>query len=265
MEQIKSMSTSNTASTLWTITPEMQAALDAANVRLAEMAEQHAPAAQPQTPPELARELVAWGKLKLKPEGAKLLASTMTSREFFETLLAHDCLADARRILSHAMPKRRALWWSVMVAHDALRTTPSPEFDAVERLVTQFVLTPTEDVRRACGELAKRIPVNGIAGCLVNAAFFSAGSVSPPGLPPVAPRPFVTGRLTGVAVYLAAVTRSAALYKQYLREYLRWGVAISAGQMLWTDASTASTESLPSNRLDAYWPQAASRTKEVCV
>lgn len=262
------MSPFDMTSSLWTITPEMQAALDAANVRLAQLAQQHAPAAQPVTPPDLARDLVAWGKIKLKPEGAKLLANTMTSREFFETLLAHDCLADARRILSHAMPKRRALWWGVMAAHDALRATQSPEFVAVERLVTQFVHTPTEDLRRGCGELAKRTAVNSIAGCLVNAAFFSAGSVSPPGLPPVAPRPFVTGRLVGVVVYLSAVTRSAALYKQYLREYLRWGVAISAGQMLWTDVAAtaaASTDSLPPNRLDAYWQQHEARTKEVCV
>lgn len=255
------MSTTTMTQSPWTLTPEMQAALDAANARLAQLAQQHAPAVQ-QQPPTLARDLVAWGKIKLKPEGARLLANTMTSRDYFDTLLAHDCLADARRILSHAMPKRRALWWGVLAAHDAFRDDAPPALQAVLKLSTQFVITPSEDARRACGELAKRTPANSIAGCLVNAAFFSAGSISPQGLPPVAPRPFVTGRLVGVAVYLAAVTRSAALYKQYLREYLRWGVAISAGELRWPEAPAAVANEEHS-RLDAYWPLPEAHSKEV--
>lgn len=244
----------------WQLTPEMQAALDAANARLAQLAEQHAPAAVSQTPPHLARDLVDWGHIKLKPEGARLLANTMTSREYFETLLAHDCLADARRILAHAMPKRRALWWGMMTAHDAFRDAMPEELEPVLKLVTQFVVTPNEDLRRACGELARRTPANTVAGCLATAAFFSAGSVSPQGLPPVAPRPFITGRLMGVTVYLASVTRSAAHYKQYLREYLRWGVAIAAGELRWPEPATATTES---TRLDHYWPDRTAVAKEV--
>ncbi len=254
------MTTLAATSPAWQLTPEMQAALDAANAHLAQLAEQHAPAALSQTPPHLARDLVDWGHIKLKPEGARLLANTMTSREYFETLLAHDCLADARRILAHAMPKRRALWWGALAAHDAFRTAPPEHLEPVLKLVTQFVVTPTEDLRRACGELARRVPANSMAGCLATAAFFSAGSVSPQGLPPVAPRPFVTGRLMGVTVYLASVTRSAAQYKQYLREYLRWGVAIAAGEMRWPEPTAAANE--PS-RLDAYWSDRLAVAEEV--
>lgn len=252
------MQTMNETHSVWQLTPEMQAALDDANARLAQLAQQHAPAMQDQTPPGLARDLVAWGRIKLKPEGAKLLANTMTSREFFDTLLAHDCLADARRVLSHSLPKRRALWWGVLAAYDALRSTESRELEQALKSVAQFVIAPTEDARRACGELAKRMRPSSMAACLVNAAFFSAGSVSPPGLPPVAPRPFITGRLVGVTVYLASVTRDPALYKQYLREYLRWGVKIASGELRWPDVTP-----VENSRLEGYWPERAISTKEV--
>jgi hypothetical protein len=246
----------------WQLTPEMQAALDAANARLAQLAEQHAPAKQSQISPQSARELVAWGKFKLKAPAAALLCDDLSAREYFDVLLANDCLADARRVLAHALPKRRALWWGVLAAYDACAQAPSADTAPIFKAVTQFVITPTEDLRRACGELAKRARPNSIARCLATAAYFSSGSVSPPGLPPVAPRPFVTGRLVGVGVYLASVTRSAALYKQYLREYLRWGQAIASGEMpLPVTQASAPTSSRP----DAYWPERDSNPEEVLV
>lgn len=239
---------------VWQLPPEAQASLDAANRLLAELADKHAPAkARSVVPPKMAHELVDWGQFKLKPSGAALLSSDLSSQEFFARLVQNDCLADARRVLAHSLPKRRALWWGVLSAWDASRPAPSAELRSVLEAVTQFVMLPTEDSRRAVGELGQRCAANTIASCLANAAFFSSGSVSPQGLPPVAPKPFVTGRLVGVCVYLAAVTRSPALYKQYLREYLRWGVAISEGRLLWTQPGN---ESFSHSRLDQYWNMA---------
>jgi hypothetical protein len=240
----------------------MQAALDAANVRLAELAKQHAPTPAP-TPPRLARELATWGKFELSTCAAGCLDGEITSPEFFERLMELDCLADARRVLAHALPKRRALWWGVLAAWDVHRQTPQAELPSVLAAVTAFIHEPTEDRRRACDEWRKRAPKNSIAGCLATAAFFSAGSVSLPGLPPVAPRPFVTGRLVGVAIYLAAVARSAPLYKQYQREYLRWGRDIASGRLLWPRVEPDVNELRlddPATRLAPYWESAAART-----
>jgi hypothetical protein len=239
-------------SLLWDAPPAalpMQAALDAANVRLALAALAHAPVLTAPPAPRLARDLVAWGRIKLKPEGAALLADGMTSQAFFETLLEHNCLADARRILAHALPKRRALWWASLAARHACEGRMTEALASVLRAVSQYVVDPCEDRRRAAGEFAKRTPPNTIAGCLATAAFFSEGSVSPSGFPAVAPRPFVTGRLVGVAVYLSSVTIDPACYKQYLREYLQWGRAIAAGEMLWEQ------EPVENSRLAPYWPR----------
>jgi hypothetical protein len=244
----------------WTLTPEVQAALDAANARLAQLAEQHAPAVQDQTPPKLACELVEWGHIKLKPAGQQLLTPELSVREYFELLVENDCLADARRVLAHSLPKRRALWWGVLTAYDAFRPQTPAMLENVLKAVTQFVTAPTEEHRRACGEVAKRTPPSSIAGCLATAAFFTAGSVAPQGLPPVAPKPFITGRLVGVCVYLASVTRDPARYKQFLREYLRWGRDIATGELRLPEPAAA-LQAPHLSRLHGYWPQAAA---EVC-
>ena len=248
--------TSNATDPIWQIPPEMLAALDAANARLAELSELHSPANQVKanTPPRLVADLLTWGHFTLKPAGEKLLTSQVTAPEFFETLLENDCLADARRVLAHSMAKRRALWWGVLTAWDAFRSSPPADLREVLSVITQYVISPTEDLRRAAGEWSKRCRANTLAACLATATYCSAGSISPPGLPPVAPRPFITGRLVGVAVYLAAVTRSPALYKQYLREYLRWGRDLAHGT--WALPQTNTALELGS-RLDLYWAASA--------
>jgi hypothetical protein len=238
------------ANSPWQLTPELQAALDVANARLAEQAQRRPPLADNAAAPKLARELVAWGKIKLKPTGAALLKEDLSTPAFFESLLEQGALADARRVLAHALPKRRALWWASLVVRHAHQHSMPESLASVLRVVTQYIVDPSEDHRRAAGEFMKRNAPNTIAGCLATAAFFSAGSVSPPGLPPVAPRPFVTGRLVGVCIYLASVKVDPACYKQYLREYLRWGRAIAAGEMLWETP-------VDTSRLGPHWSRLA--------
>lgn len=253
MEHTLPPPTANLSTSLGWLTPELQAALDAANAQLVALAERHAPVVQATVAPRLAHELVAWGKIKLKRQAAELLKPDQTSQAFFTTLMQHNLLADARRILAHAMPKRRALWWGVLCMQDTFRSQPPADIAQLLRLITQFVALPTDDARRACGEFGKRFAPNTMAACLATAAMFSGGSVSPPGLPPVAPRPFVTGRLVGVCVYLASVTRNAAQYKQYLRAYLDMGRSIANGELALPSEPVISDPPHHS-RLAPHWP-----------
>jgi hypothetical protein len=90
----------------------------------------------------LAHNLIAWGKIKLKPLAAQLLSPEMTSRAYFELLLEQDQLADARRILAHALPKRRALWWGTLCLQDALRPTETSETAELLRICNRRYRLP---------------------------------------------------------------------------------------------------------------------------
>jgi hypothetical protein len=191
----------------------------------------------PQDPSQLrsATQLCELCQIKLKPDARVLLRDDHTPQQFYQRLVSQGCLADARRILAHALPKQRAIWWGCLVAADVSRHRPVREIDIVLPLVWRFLGDPTDENRRATAVTGKLVPANSLAGALAMAAFFSKGSVSLPQLPVVHPRPFVTGRLVGVVVYLASVARDAAHYKEYLRHYLSIGEEIASGRLLWTD------------------------------
>ena len=193
------------------------------------------PKPPPPEPAQLtnAAELCEFCQIKLKPRGAALLRPDDMPQQFYRRLVAEECWADARRVLAHGCPNERAIWWGCLVAADVNQQTPMREIEMVLPVVLRFVVDPTDENRRAAAMTGKLVPVSTLAGALAMATYFSGGSVSLPQLPVVHPRPFVTGRLVGVAVYLASVKRDAARYKDHLRRYLAMGEDVARGRLLW--------------------------------
>lgn len=175
-------------------------------------------------------------RLKLRPEGRAVLRPGLTPPQFFADLMKAGAYADARRVLAHALPRRRALWWGCLCAWEAYRPEPPADVLTVLHAVAGYVREPTEEHRRPLAALGRAVGVATLAGQLALAGFCSDGSLSLPGLPVVAPRPYVTGRLVGVAVYLAAVRRDPARYRDRLRQYLAVGLEVARGDNLWPAA-----------------------------
>src|SRR5262245_54747407 len=99
-----------------------------------------------------AEDLCAYYQIKLK-EGRDLLRPGQTPQQYYRELRDRDFLADARRVLTHVLPKRRALWWACLCAADAQSVKPARLGDAVIAAVTRFVVAPTEEHRRATSSL----------------------------------------------------------------------------------------------------------------
>lgn len=170
--------------------------------------------------------------LMLETEGEQLLRPGLTTREYFQTLMAQGCVLDARRVLSHVLPKRHALWWGLLCVWEAC---PQPAENVREVLagVAQFIFEPTEARRRTVEDLAELVRPTSSAYCLAMGAFLSGGSMSRPELPAVLPKPFLTGRLAGVAVYLAAVAREPLKYRQRLEQYIHLGLELARHAEPW--------------------------------
>jgi hypothetical protein len=170
----------------------------------------------------------------LQPPARALLAPGLTTREFFDTLVSAGHLADARRLLAHAMPPRRSIWWATLCLHHAVAKVPfeTPEESGAFDAVMRWVVAPSETTRRAAEEAAWAAEPTTAAGILAMACFLSGGSISRPGLPPVIAAPHLSGRLSGVVVYLASVSFDPAKYLHHLREYLAIGQEVAAGRNL---------------------------------
>lgn len=183
-----------------------------------------------------AADICQW--FKLKPEAQSLLQPDQTPREFFEILVERELYADARRVLAHTLPSRRAIWWGCLCAWEAYRAKPpEPILQATLDMVVRWVLSPTEENLWAAERGGWKAGVANLASSLAMAVYVSGPSLSRPGLPPVPPKPFLTGRLVGVAVYLASVHRDPAHYRERLLQYLTMGREIAQGKNLWPEAT----------------------------
>ncbi|MFO0850716.1 MAG: hypothetical protein U0871_19490 [Gemmataceae bacterium] len=170
----------------------------------------------------------------LKPPAAALLRPDHTPQAFFDELVAAGHLADARRLLAHALSAHRAVWWAALCLNHSERQKPF-DSDAERSALAAAVgwcLAPSEPARRGCAAAARAAGQTTPAGVLATAAFVSSGSLSKPGLPAVVAEPHVCGRLCGVAVYLASVRYDPARYKAHLREYLAIGREVARGTLL---------------------------------
>ena len=156
------------------------------------------------------------------------MGSAPDAETFVRTLLAHECYSDAAKFLAHALPKREAVWWGVLVVRGQLgNPAPAPAANilaAAERWVRQ----PTDEHRRAAMELAEP-NLGDPAGFVGLAAFMSGGSLAPVGVDPVPPPEHLTGTLIGNAVILAAVCKDPVTAPAKYRSFIEKGFEIARG------------------------------------
>lgn len=181
-----------------------------------------------------AAELCAYHEIQLLPESRALLFPELTPRQYFDRLRAAGHYADARRVLAHALSRRRALWWGCLCAAEAYATHPGHRDWQALDAVANYVVAGSETGRRAIEKLSEEISIESPGGCLLMAAFFSGGNTSIPAQPFVPPKPFITGRLVGVAVYLVSVWNDPPHYLEHLRRYLDLGLELANGPEPWT-------------------------------
>lgn len=174
-----------------------------------------------------------------------------------QALLQAERPADALRLVACALPPREGVWWAWVAARhalqavqgraDAARSAPPPAPDAppagppplppspaqvaalsaTERWITE----PSDENRRFAWEMAQKAGLDTPVGCAAAAAFFTGGSITPPGIPFVPPPAGLHALMASTAAMMAAVTTdpmrinevSGALVQQGLELVRRLG------------------------------------------
>lgn len=176
---------------------------------------------------------------EVSEEGLALLDPDATVEQQIGIWRNANLVADARRLLSHALPARYSLWWALLAMTEAQRQKPFPAKVVNAILaVRDFVLKPTDKNRRLCEKLADQADLTSGGGVLGYAAFLAGGSMAPPDCPPVVPQSHLCGRLCGVAVYLASVHFNPAKYKDHLQHFLDIGLQVAHGKLPWPEETT---------------------------
>lgn len=163
-------------------------------------------------------------------EEAKALAAPgMTPARYLEAAIAAGLLADAIRFLAFAMPVREAVWWACLAVRESLAGEPpgtvAPVLDAVEA----WVYKPVDANRHAVFAKAEAAGLDTPAGYAALGAFWSGGSMAPPGAPEVPPDPSLAPNAVAAAVLLSAVAREPQKAEEHHRRSLARGINIANG------------------------------------
>jgi hypothetical protein len=169
----------------------------------------------------------------LGEEAARLLRDGLTPRQFLDQLLERQLFPDAARFLAHALPKREAVWWACLCSRAAAGANPPAKPAAAQRAAEKWVADPSEENRRAAQAAADEATLGAPAGCAAMAAFWSGGSMAPPGVPAVPPGEHLTAHGVSGAVMLAAVLADPATAPEKYRRFFAQGLEVASGASRW--------------------------------
>nr|WP_255575294.1 hypothetical protein [Caldovatus aquaticus] len=159
-------------------------------------------------------------RLELDAEGAALLDGAADAAQGVERLAAARRMPEAMRLIAHALPKREAVWWACMCA----RAVPDPALPPPDRAALEaaerWVRRPDEASRRAAEAAAQQTRFRSPEAWAAMGAFWSGGSMAPPGQPAVPPAEHLTGVAVAGSVVLSAVRlrpeRQDARFERFL-------------------------------------------------
>jgi hypothetical protein len=176
------------------------------------------------------------GEFPLGDEARALLRGGQTPAQFLGVLSEKKLFLDAIRFLANCLPKREGVWWACVCARAVLGTSP-PAVAAALQVAEKWVVDPSEDNRVAGMAAAEKAGLDNPAACAAMAAFWSGGSLAPPGLPVVPPKETLTAHGVASSVLLAAVVNEPAKVAEKHQRFLAIGLEVANGTNRWKEAA----------------------------
>lgn len=166
--------------------------------------------------------------LDLSPEGRALLLPGLSVQGFLALLADADAIGDAVRLLAFALPPREGVWWACTVAQEVLPAGDSLQAACLER-ATAWVYEPSEDNRYRCLDAAEAAGLAGAAAYAALGAFWSGGSMAPPGMPEALPDPRLSPIGSGASVLLSITAGPPKSLRARFEAALARGIDIANG------------------------------------
>lgn len=167
--------------------------------------------------------------IELGPAALEKLEPDISPAGYLDLLMQEALFSDAVTFLARALPKRESTWWACLCARRVLGETAAEPLSKAVEAAERWVYEPTEDHRRESYAAAQATGFDHPASWAAMAAFWSGGSMAPPGVPAVPPGDDLTGKAVAGAVMLAAVQTQPELAADKYRLFLRQGIDIADG------------------------------------
>ena len=140
----------------------------------------------------------------LSDDGRKLLQPEMMPDQFAEALAKETQYPDAIQMIAHYLPKRQGVFWALSCARQGPPEI-GPEEDAAIKATERWIAEPSDDNRKACLKVAEAADTSTPVGSAALAAYYSDGLPRTEDPKTNAKAYFMTAKLVGGSVMLAAV------------------------------------------------------------
>lgn len=173
-------------------------------------------------------------RFRPSPEARALLGPSLPPSDFVRLLMDHGLYKDALSFVACCLPKREAVWWGCLCCWHALGNHLDGKETQALSILVRWVIDPKDEHRKAAAEVGATI--GGTAtpvGALAAATGWSAGSMSPPGLPEVKPPEFLTQEVVGAAVLAVATRAQPADPGGACRHFLALASDVANGRNRW--------------------------------
>ena len=168
-------------------------------------------------------------RFEASDKAAAILKAGMRPAEYLASLIDAELWPDAIRFLAYALPNREGVWWACLAARASLPPGAPPGHAETIAAAEEWVYHPDDGTRRAAFAAAEKIGFKSPAAYAGLAAFWSGGSLAPPGTPEVPPDPNLCPVAVSSAVLLAAVVHEPHKAEGKYRSFLTSGIDIANG------------------------------------
>ena len=174
-------------------------------------------------PPSRAVELCKY--FTLGEAAKKAVTPEMTPDQFLQLAVENKWHPDAIQFLAHYLPKRQAVFWAMSCTKQANAAT-TPQAEAALKSAEAWIADPSEENRKAALNAANDADTGTPAGATALAAYYSEGLPQTQDPKMNAKAYFMTAKLAGGAVLLAAAEdREQAVAR--MEAFVKRGVEIA--------------------------------------
>lgn len=165
----------------------------------------------------------------VNPDVINLNLDDYSPAEFIKRLQEDGFYSDAVVFLSHALPRREAVWWACLCARKATKILADKNDQLALKAAEEWVIKPTEENRRNAEKLAEMTNYKTPSGWAATAAFWSGSSITKENETPVPPPAYLYAHAVAGAVNMTASFINGDDINKTYHELLNHGLSIADG------------------------------------
>ena len=167
----------------------------------------------------------------LEEDSLKLFRPHHSPDEFIRELAEHHQFADAIRVLTLYLPKRKTIFWALRGVEEVFpRELVARERDALVT-VRKWLEDGSEENRRAAMAIAEEMEYANAASCVAAAACWSEGSMGPAEFADVPADPKLTAQVASAALIMTATEGDVQSIGDRYKKLVQIGQKILSGEI----------------------------------